>query len=408
MPGLRAALALAVFSSFLAACGSDPPRKQKDDDASDPVIPDYTRSPCYGEARSTTVYDAATHGTRTVSATCRAEGDRTLVYVEDGIWDVPVTQSDVDAFMRGYELRGRANSFQPELGVLFVDEVVFGALDTSTLAGGKLPVFVVDSGGAGEGYLCSWCDGLEFHLDGPLLGSLDSDETLSIAAHETVHAIHRGYDANETIWVDESLAQAAMTVNGFFTDGEWLDDFLRATNVSWGPGLDDPLAYHYGAGLLFGSYLWERGGRNLLRAITSEPLDDWAGIDAALAATGEPSDAWSLYLDMALAAFLDDPRTGYSFDSFDLAGRVLPHSVATGTSYSINLAPYGLAFVVFDEGASSVTLEAGTMVSSRLVLGGSPTEVVELVSGERFDLDALPRVLLLTSPRASSVTITAD
>jgi hypothetical protein len=408
MPGLRAVLALGVFSSFLAACGSDPPAKQKDDDVSDPAIPDYTRSPCYGESRSTAVYDAVTHGMRTVSATCRAEGDRTLVYVEDGIWDVPVTQSDVDAFMGGYELRGRRNSFQPELGVLLVDEIVFGALDTSALPGGKLPVFVVDSGGAGEGYLCSWCDGLEFHLDGPLLGSLDSDEALSIAAHETVHAIHRGYDANETIWVDESLAQAAMTVNGFFTDEEWLDDFLRATNVSWGPGLDDPLAYHYGAGLLFGSYLWERGGRNLLRAITSEPLDDWAGIDAALAATGETSDAWSLYLDMGLAAFLDDPRTGYAFDSFDLAGRVLPHSVATGASYSINLTPYGLAFVVFDEGVSSITLEAGTTVSSRLVLGGSPTEVVELVSGVSFELEALPRVLLLTSPRASSATMTAD
>jgi hypothetical protein len=416
MPGVRALLALFALPSLVAACGSDPSAEPKEGDRpDDPEIPDYTRSPCYGDSRATSVYDAETHGTRPVSATCRAEGERTLVYVADEIWDVPsasgapgMSQDAIDAFMVAYELRGRENSFQPGLGVLPLDELVFGALDASTLPGGKLPVFVVDSGGAGEGYLCSWCDGTEFHLDGPLLGSLDSDEALSIAAHETVHVIHRALDANETFWVDETLAQAAMTVNGFFTDGEWLDDFLRATNVAWGPGLDDPLAYHYGAGLLFGSYLWERGGRSLLHAITSEPSNDWAGIDAALAATGDSSDAWNVYLDMGLAAFLDDPRTGYSFDSFDLQGRILPHSVATGTSYSVNLQPYGLAFVVFDADARSITLDSTTMVSSRLALGGTSAEVVELVPGEPFDVDLTPRVLLVTAPRAASFTVIID
>jgi hypothetical protein len=415
MLGVRPALALVVLPSVLAACGSDPRAERNGDPPGHSTTPDYTQSACYGEPRSTTIYDADTHGMRDVSATCRAEGERALVYVADEIWETPsasgapgMTQDEVDAFMIAYELRGRENSFQPELGVLRVDELVFGALSASELPGGKLPVFVVDSGGAGEGYLCSWCSGTEFHLDGPLLGSLDSDEAMSIAAHETVHVIHRAVDPNETLWVDETLAQAAMTVNGFFTDDEWLDDFLRATNIAWGPGVDDPLAYHYGAGLLFGSYLWERGGRSLLHAITSEPLDDWAGIDAALAATGDSNDAFSVYLDMGLAAFLDDPRTGYSFESFDLQGRILSHSVETGTSYSVNLSPYGLAFVVFDEGARGVTLDAGSMVASRFVLGGTPTEVVELVSGERFDLYEAPRVLLVAAPRASSFTVTVE
>jgi hypothetical protein len=409
MPGVRAILALLAMPWVLAACGSDP-RSESDADrgGDEAVIPDYTRSPCYGDSRSTLVYDAETHGQREVSATCRAEGERTLVYVADELWGSAMTQDEVDAFMVGYELRGRENGFQPDLGVLRVDELVFGALDTAALPNGKLPVFVVDSGGAGEGYLCSWCAGTEFHLDGPLLGSLGSDETLSIAAHETVHVIHRAYDANETIWVDETLAQAAMTVNGFFTDDDWLDDFLRATNVAWGPGIDDPLAYHYGAGLLFGSYLWERGGRKLLHAITTEPLDDWAGIDAALAQTDEAGDAWGMYLDMGLAAFLDEPRTGYSFESFDLKGRIRPPSVETGTRYSVNLQPYGLAFVAFDEAARSITLDAGTMVSTRLVLGGTPAEVVELVSGERTDVSLAPRVLLVSAPRASSFTVTVD
>ncbi|HEX6764169.1 MAG TPA: hypothetical protein VF103_01800, partial [Polyangiaceae bacterium] len=274
MPRRRVLIAL-LGSLALGACGSDPPTaKEKADPGPDGfVIPDYTRSPCYGNPRSTIVYDGVTHGLNDVATTCRAEGERTLLYVEDDLWersrspDVPaITQSEVDAFMVGYELRGRGTSYMPDLGVLPTDELVFGSLDPASIPDGKLPVFVIDSGGAGDGYLCSWCDDLSLHLDGPALRSLHTDQTLSIAAHESFHGIHRGYDANETIWVDESLAEAAMTVNGFFTDDDWLEAFLYDPNVSWGPGVDDIASFQYGAGLLFGTFLWERGGRNLLHA----------------------------------------------------------------------------------------------------------------------------------------------
>jgi hypothetical protein len=401
--------ALALLSG-LTACGSDPASKPKSDSPSE--IPDYTQSPCYGNRRSTLVYDAVTHVPSEVSATCRAEGERTLLYVADAVWETPrspgapaIDQSEVDAFMFGYELDGRRTSYAPDLGVLPTDELVFGPLNPDTLPDGKLPVFIVDSGGLGEGYICSWCTELELHLDGPLLRSLHTDEALSIAAHETFHAIHRGHDANETIWVDETLAEAAMTVNGFYTDEKWVEDFLGDTNVAWGPGVDDPLTYNYGAGLLFGTYLWERGGRGLLRAITSEELDDWSGLDAALATTRDASDAWSVYLDMALATFLDDPSTGYWFESFDLGGGVLPYVAETGATLSDTIQRSGLVFVVFDADARSVTLDTGANVSSRLVLAGRPTEVRELSLGEPMDFDATPRVLLLSAQQTAAFSL---
>ena len=81
------------------------------------------------------VYDADTHGTREVAATCRAEGEQTLVYVADELWELapaaggPVLgQREVNAFMAGYELEGRPTSYQPDRGVLAVDELVFGSL----------------------------------------------------------------------------------------------------------------------------------------------------------------------------------------------------------------------------------------------------------------------------------------
>jgi hypothetical protein len=371
---------------------------------------DYASSPCYGQARTTQVYDFSTHMTKDATATCRAEGEHTLFYVSDELWQQPFTQAEVNAFMTAYERGGRPSSYRPELGILPVDELVFGSLNgplnEGRLSAGKLPVFVVNSGGAGDGYLCGWCEGVELHLDGPLLGSLHTDKTLAIAAHESVHAIHRGYDANETVWVDESLAQAAMTVNGFFTDQVWLDGFLNETNVAWGPGVEDARAFHYGAGLLFGTYLWERGGAGLLGAIVEEPLDAWAGIDAALSAVGDPASGFDVFVEMGLSLYLDDPASGYAFDAFDLRGAVLPASVAPGASYTETLAAYGLVYVELAPGTSSLTLEAPATVTAKLVLEGNPVDVRDVPRGRATSVSGTPRVLMLTATASAPFTLT--
>ncbi|MCX4243988.1 hypothetical protein [Paraliomyxa miuraensis] len=108
-----------------------------------------------------------------------------------------------------------------------------------------------------------------------------------------------------------------MTDNGFFTDTAWLDDFLANPDHDWGPGNPPLGGFNYGAALLWGSFLYERGGVELMTAITAEPTDGWARVDAVLAAVGDPSNAWGLYLEMIVATHLDDPELGYGFTSFD-------------------------------------------------------------------------------------------
>ena len=108
---------------------------------------------------------------------------------------------------------------------------------------------------------------------------------------------------------------------------------------------------------------------------------------------------------MGLATFLDDPSTGFSFESFELAGSVLPAIVETGESYTAAIQAYGLVFIVFDENARSLTLESGANVSSRLVLAGRPTEVLELAPGEPVEFDTTPRVLLLTARQTAMATV---
>lgn len=380
--------------------------------AGGPAVPDYTLSPCYGQPAETHVYNLATHDVSTVRATCRGEGDRTLFYVADDLWETqyapgatPFSQADVDAFLYAYELKGNERSFRPDLGVLPTDEIVFGPLEEAALTNGKLPIFLISSGGAGQGYLCSWCDTLQLHLDGPLLRTLSSDEALSIAAHESFHAIHRGYDADESIWVDETLAEAAMTVNGFFTDREWLSAFLHDTNQQWGPGVEAVPDFNYGAGLLFGTYLWERGGEDLLRAITAEPLDEWAGIDAALRALGAEQDGWQLFLDMATAVALDDEASGYWFENLDLGDGPTTLPVATGASRTETIERYGLVYVALGDDARGVTVDADASFAARIALTGDPIEVIDVPIGEAFDFDRPARALVLASKTRESFTL---
>ena len=416
---------------WLAACGSDPLRQPGDDDdggsggtgasggssgkggsSGATTIPDYTQSPCYGQTTTTRVYDVTTHLTPEVQATCRAEGEHARVYVVDALWQTPIAsgasllnQAEINAFMYGYEVAGNDDGVEPGLGVLPTDEQVFGELPASALTDGKLSIFIVDSGGAGEGYLCGWCDHTELHLDAPLLRSLHGEKAMSIAAHETFHAIHRGYDANEMVWVDETLAEAAMTANGYFTDQAWLGDFLQNTNIEWGPTLTNALDFNYGAGLLYGTYLLEHGGSQLMRAITREAKDSWEGIDAALTSVGDSADAFGLFEDMALAAFLDDDAS-YGFRSFDLAGGVVPAIVDAGDRYAATLVPYGIIYVEFEPNSRGFTLTTNADVSARFVLSGSPVRVADVAPGEPVQFDEPPRVLVLTATTQAPFTLT--
>lgn len=320
-------------------------------------LPDYGDSPCWGTPSSTDVYNGVTHMLDQVTATCRAEGDRVLLYVADDLWGSMIDQAAVNGLMHQLELFTPEGSIDPGQGVVLNDEAVFGPLDDASFPAGKLEIYVIDSNGGGDGYLCGWCRYPQLHLDGVILQPLDEPYAVAIAAHETYHVIHRGIDANEAQWVDESLAEAAMTVNGFFTDTDWLAGFLADPDKNWGPGNPPLGGFDYGAALLWGTFLWERGGAPLMTAITAEPTDDWAGLDAALDAVGDDRDAWDLYLDLLVAIYLDDPELGYGFTSFDVGPVAVEGELMSGSTEMGTLSPYGIDYYrIADEGELTVDL----------------------------------------------------
>lgn len=343
-------------------------------------LPDYANSPCWGNPSSTLVYNGETHQTGAVAATCRAEGDRTLLYIQDELWEAGVDQDDVNAFMHRFEIFTPEGSHNPDQGVITNNEEIFGALDMTGFPEGKLAIFVVDSGGGGDGYLCGWCDYPQLHLDGVILRPLAGDFPVSIAAHESYHVIHRAVDSDETMWVDESLAEAAMTANGFFTDTDWLSDFLADPDQNWGPGAPDLGGLNYGAALLWGTYLWERGGPPLMHAITHEAADDWAGLDAALATVGDDASAYQLYLDMLVAVYLDAPELGYGFESFDFEDVSREGDLFGGMMTRGGLNEYGVDYYRINEiGELTASLTSqDTDVVALAVVAGREVVVTEI------------------------------
>lgn len=345
-------------------------------------LPDYSDSPCWGQASSTSVYNGVTHMLADVAATCRAEGDRVLVYVADDLWGAQVDQSVVNGLMHRLELLTPEGSVDPNQGVVLNDEDVFGPLDDGAFPAGKLEIYVVDTNGGGDGYLCGWCSHPQLHMDGILLQPLDGDYSVAIAAHETYHVIHRAYDANEAQWVDESLAEAAMTANGYFTDVDWLLDFLAEPDQNWGPGGPELGGFNYGAALLWGTFLWERGGIELMTAITAEPTDGWVGLDAALDTVADDRDAWSLYLDMIVATYLDDPALGYGFTSFEVPPVAVEGELMIGTTETGTLSAYGIDyFRLADSGALTIDLSstgAEPVVGQVVIVGDDAAQVLPL------------------------------
>ncbi len=370
-----------------------------DDDAGDDdtaEMPDYSESPCWGTSEPTQLFDHDSMSFIPIDTTCRAEGERTMVYVADDIWEDVVDQDLVNRFMWRYELYSPEESFDPDQGVLFNDEEVFGAMDTSGFPNQKLAIFLVNTGGMGDGYICptemGWCDYYCIHLDPVQMDPIDGDYALAVAAHETFHMIHHFHDPNEHMWVDESLAEAAMSVNGFFTDVAWLDSFMNNPNQDWGPGDPEHGTAHYGGFLLWGTYLWEYGGVELMAAITDEPVDGWNGIDNALASIGDGASAWDLYLDMMVAMYVDDPALGYGFEFLPVGNVNVIDELAAGDGDTGALQPYGLVYYDL-AGTGEVEIQAqgtGGEPVVALAVGVSADEVVvhDVSSGGSLDLGA--------------------
>jgi immune inhibitor A len=146
--------------------------------------------------------------------------------------------------------------------------------------------------------------------------SLASGYIESVLAHEFQHMVHWNIDRNEETWLNEGFSELVELVLGFEIGGfdyiYSLDTDIPLTRWPSEPGA---AGEHYGQVFLFATYLHDRFGKEVIRAIANHPADGLSGIDQALAAegirdplSGDPVIAEDVFLDWAVSLALQDPR----------------------------------------------------------------------------------------------------
>ncbi len=283
-----------------------------------------------------------------VPATCRAEGDNSWLYVADDVWDVYVDQDQLEAFMQSFELATPDGSINPDQGIYQNDTEVFGALTADNYGADKVYILAMEFAEYGgyefDGYLYIW-NGIPMFQLNAAIRPLDDPETASIMAHEFVHVIQQAYDASEEQWMSEALAEVGMVVNGYYTDEAWVADYAADPSE---PLVNNTASVHYGAVLLFGTYLYEQFGEELMGELNQEPSDGVAGLEASLQALG-----WDLWFDEILedwmvANFLDDPALedgsfGYSF--MDIPSMTIDATLTAGEQYQDDIDYSGVRYI---------------------------------------------------------------
>lgn len=145
---------------------------------------------------------------------------------------------------------------------------------------------------------------------------------LDILAHELQHAIHWHADESEETWVDEGLAELAVTKFRRGQPGLRMGSPAPTVSlVNWTthPGLS---RHNYWASSLFFHYLEEHYSRDGdMRPLLAQPADGIAGIDNYLSDLGYDTTFNDVFADWAVALYLDAPGGKYSIGEFAVGGR---------------------------------------------------------------------------------------
>jgi hypothetical protein len=183
-----------------------------------------------------------------------------------------------------------------------------------------------------------------------------------------------------------------MIVCGYHTDIGWLNDYLSNPSVA----LYDLEHVHYGACLLFGTYLYERFGANFLHTLVADPIHGQAGITGSLSAAGTPLTMDELLLDWATATVGDHLGVTDPVYSHPLIAVGAPAMISQVVTYPLDpplqrtLAESGTAYVrlAAPAGSPDVLLglqsqPAGHLQARVLMVDGSGNAITaEFVQGE--------------------------
>jgi hypothetical protein len=322
-------------------------------------------NPQVGDTWNWYIWNLAGAPTATLQpCTVRGEGPNIYVVVRDADWGTLVTQADVDSVLEHAETR--SYGLDPTSGFVPLDLRAFGDPPLGLDLDPKMYLLYYDFAISSDGF-AGWADpfpdtGVGFNKSnecevlylncGPDAGldhSPSGNYMLAVAAHELEHIIHRGYDADEENWLDESLAEVGMYL--FDPASEFIDSFRANADVSL--TLNNP-AGSYGARYFWGMHLFDDyGGFAGTRALVAEPSNGIASVDLVLAAEGHPEGFRGAFDSWVVANWLDDPSIAggiYGYDLFDYGPftAVRTHATYPVASVSGSVSRWAADYISFD------------------------------------------------------------
>ncbi len=171
--------------------------------------------------------------------------------------------------------------------------------------------------------------------------------------HEVQHLIQWHNDANESVWINEGLAQLTELYAGLDTV-DTVTDYLHKPDVplnSWNFEDEDSLYAHYGASFLFTVYLWEQLGVAAISELSSQPADGLAGVQAILA-TYKPEVTLEQFLgNWAVANYVDDLTAGpeYGYANLRLHRPVHEEEISSSEYSALKrINQYGVHYIKLD------------------------------------------------------------
>lgn len=177
------------------------------------------------------------------------------------------------------------------------------------------------------------------------LAPLASEDYYEVLAHELQHMMQWYNDGNETTWLNEGLAELAVTLNGYGTS-QHVPSALEAP--------DTPLtnfqynSADYGTSYLFATYFHDRLGTDAVRQLARDPDNGLRSVENGLQASG--LSLTQLFGDWVATNYLASHGRGqgvYQYDSIalneEVATRPWPDETVTASVHQFGTDYYRLA-----------------------------------------------------------------
>lgn len=271
-------------------------------------------APAYdvGDSSEFWVTNVDTNDNFKITATLQYETDHVYFWIENGV------------NYKKNELKNLVEAFETK--IYPTDREFFGSEWTPGVDGDPhlYIVYATNLGGNLAGYFSSadelhplahqYSNGHETFMMNADTTGLGEDFTYGVLAHEFQHMIHWYTDRNEESWLNEGFSELATLLNdydpGGFDYAFLMDPDLQLND--W-PNDSDATTPHYGAGFLFTTYLLDRFGEDVTKAIVADPDNGFDSIENVLAKenitdalTGKAVGADDVFADWVVANYLGD------------------------------------------------------------------------------------------------------